>query len=65
MEQVHFAHADLTETLKRYNPEKLKDGWNTMPDGEKNFFISTPSAGLWATNQRLADRETTKLRAAG
>ena len=28
-------------------------GQNTMPDGERVFFISTPSAGLWATRQRL------------
>jgi hypothetical protein len=26
-----------------------------MPDGEKVFLISTPSAGLWSTKQRLED----------
>ena len=53
IEGVHFAHADLNETLKRYNPLMMKEGWNTMPDGEKVYFISTPSAGLWATRPRL------------
>lgn len=53
IEGVRFAHADLNEVMKRYNPTKMKEGWNIMPDGEKVFFISTPSAGLWATRQRL------------
>jgi len=31
----------------------MKEGWNTMPDGEEVFYISTPSAGLWATREKL------------
>ncbi len=53
MEQVKFAYADYDETVKRYPLNKLKEGWNTMADGEEIFFISTPSAGLWSTKQRL------------
>jgi nickel-dependent lactate racemase len=53
MEQVKFAYADYHETVKRYPLDKLKEGWNTMPDGEEIFYISTPSAGLWSTKQRL------------
>jgi hypothetical protein len=34
----------------------MKEGWNVMGDGEKVFFISTPSAGLWATRARLEER---------
>jgi len=56
MESVHFGYADLNETLKRYDPSKLTEGWNTMPDGERIYFINTPSAGLWSTRQRIADR---------
>jgi hypothetical protein len=26
-----------------------------MPDGEEVFYISTPSAGLWATKAKLND----------
>jgi hypothetical protein len=48
----------LKQTLDRYPIEKMKDGWNTMPDGEKVFFIPTPSAGLWATKARLAARDS-------
>ena len=57
MESVHFGYADLQETLKRYPADKLKEGWNTMPDGEKIYFINTPSAGLWSTRERMGDRD--------
>jgi len=56
IEGVNFEYADLQEMLKRYDPAKMKEGWNTMPDGERVFFISTPSAGLWATRAKLGDR---------
>ena len=57
MESVNFSYADLKQTLERYNPDKLKNGFNTMPDGEEIFFISTPSAGLWTTEEKLFDRD--------
>ncbi len=53
IESVNFCYADYRETIKRYNPETLKNGFNTMPDGEEIYFISTPSAGLWSTAERL------------
>jgi nickel-dependent lactate racemase len=53
IEQVKFAYADLDETLQRYPLEKMAEGWNTMPDGEEVFYISTPSAGLWSVKSRL------------
>ena len=56
IEGVNFAYADLAEMQKRYDPVKMKEGWNTMADGEKVFYISTPSAGLWATREKLGDR---------
>jgi nickel-dependent lactate racemase len=56
MEQVNFRHADLAATLKRYQPEMLEEGWNTTSDGERFFFIPTPSAGLWATREKLYGR---------
>lgn len=53
---VGFEYADLAETLARYPPDRMREGWNTMPDGERVFFIGTPSAGLWATRARMGDR---------
>ena len=43
-----FAYGNLEEMTARYNPEKLKDGFNTLPDGEEIFYISNPALGLWA-----------------
>ena len=54
--EVGFNYADLNETISRYNPEKLKNGFNTMPDGEEIYFISTPSAGLWSTAEKIQNR---------
>ena len=56
IEGVHFGYADLRETLARYPPASMREGWNTMPDGERVFFISTPSAGLWATREKIEAR---------
>ncbi|MCR5358606.1 MAG: lactate racemase domain-containing protein [Thermoguttaceae bacterium] len=56
IESVGFGYADLAETLRRYDPAKLKSGFNTMPDGEEIYFISTPSAGLWSTAEKLENR---------
>ena len=53
IEGVGYEYADLGEALARYAPERMTEGWNTMPDGEEVFYISTPSAGLWATEAKL------------
>lgn len=56
IESVNFSYADLNEMTKKYNPELLKDGFNTMPDGEEIFYISNPALGLWAwKNKFLTD----------
>lgn len=55
---VNFNYANLDKMWERYNPEKLANGFNTLPDGEEVYFISTPSAGLWSTRDRLLDRAT-------
>lgn len=53
IESVNFGYADLATTMKRYDPQKLRDGINTMPDGEKVFYISNPALGLWAHKDRF------------
>ena len=54
IESVHFRYADLNEMMQRYNPEKLTDGFNILPDGEEVFYISNPALGLWAHRDRFA-----------
>jgi len=58
IESVGYSYMDLDEALARYSPDVMTDGWNTMPDGERVYYISTPSAGLWATRDKLAQRAT-------
>jgi hypothetical protein len=53
IEGVHFRYASLDEMMQRYNPEKLTDGFNIMPDGEEVFYISNPALGLWAHRDRF------------
>jgi len=53
IESVNFNYADLTEITKRYNPQKLKEGYNILPDGEEVFYISNPAIGLWAYKERF------------
>jgi nickel-dependent lactate racemase len=53
IEGVGYRWADLAAMQARYRPERLKDGWNDLPDGERIFYISNPALGLWAHRKRL------------
>ena len=53
IESVNYHYGDLTEFSSRYDIKKLKDGFNTLPDGERVFFISNPALGLWAHRDRF------------
>jgi len=53
IESVGFKYADYDEMTAKYNPEKLKDGFNILPDGEEIFYISNPAIGLWAYKDRF------------
>ena len=52
IEGVHFEYGDLKEYEKKYDPAKLRDGWNVV-DGEEIFYISNPGLGLWAYKGRF------------
>ena len=55
IEGVGFNYGVLDEVLARYPLDKLKDGWNTMPDGEEVYYISNPALGLWDYPGRFKD----------
>ena len=55
IESVHYAAASYDEMIRRYDPEKLAYGWNTMPDGEEIFFVPNPALGLWIDKTRFED----------
>ena len=46
VEGVGFDYMPYDEAVKKYNPENLKDGYNTV-DGEEVYYISNPALGLW------------------
>lgn len=56
IESVGFEYADLGAMLQKYAPDRMKEGVNRLGDGEEVFFIPTPSAGLWATREKLFGR---------
>ena len=53
IESVNFKYVDLAQMTQKYNPDKLEDGFNVMPDGEEIFYISNPALGLWAFKDRF------------
>ncbi len=54
IESVNYNYADLSKMLEKYNPGKLKDGFNNV-DGEEVYFISNPALGLWAYKDRFKE----------
>jgi nickel-dependent lactate racemase len=53
VEGVNFKYMPLADAYQKYDPAKLKDGFNTLPDGEEIFFISNPAIGLWADKAKF------------
>jgi len=53
IESVGYEWGSLDEATARYDVKKLHVGWNSMPDGERIFFIPNPALGLWAEKQRI------------
>jgi nickel-dependent lactate racemase len=53
IERAGFQYAEPRRMMQRYDPAKLRDGFNTMPDGEEVFYISNPGLGLWAYRGRM------------
>ncbi len=52
IEGVGYEFGKLTEMQSRYDPAKLKEGWNDI-GGERVYYISNPALGLWAHRDRL------------
>ncbi|MHC4213011.1 MAG: nickel-dependent putative hexonate epimerase [Planctomycetota bacterium] len=53
IESVNFKYGDLAEMKKKYDPDKLTDGFNRLDNGEEIFFISNPAIGLWSFRERF------------
>jgi nickel-dependent lactate racemase len=49
---VKFNYESPDKMMKKYDPGKLKDGFNVV-DGEEIFYISNPALGLWSTKDKF------------
>ena len=52
IESVGYASADYDEAARKYDPAKLRYGYNTV-DGEEIFYIPNPALGLWIDKERF------------
>ena len=52
VEGVGFKSADYDEMAAKYDPAKLKYGYNTV-DGEEIYFIPNPALGLWINREKF------------
>ena len=49
-----FNAADYDELAEKYNPDKLKYGYNTV-DGEEIYYIPNPALGLWINREKFEE----------
>jgi nickel-dependent lactate racemase len=53
IESVGYEWGSLDEALNRYDIGALRLGRNTLPGGERIFFVPNPALGLWAEKKRF------------
>lgn len=53
IEAAGFRYAPFDRMAERYDPARLRDGWNQV-DSEEVYFISNPALGLWAHRERFS-----------
>ena len=52
IKSVGFLSASYDELVKKYDPEKLHYGYNTV-DGEEIYYIPNPALGLWINREKF------------
>ena len=53
IEGVCFNYLPYEEAARLYPPDKLKDGFNTLENGEEIYYISNPALGLWTDKNKF------------
>jgi len=53
IEGANYKYMSYEEACSIYHPENLKDGFNTLDNGEVIYYISNPALGLWASKERF------------
>ena len=56
VEGANFKYMPYNEAIKKYNPKVLKDGFNTLDNGETIYYISNPAVGLWALKKHFVEQ---------
>jgi len=54
VESVNYEYAELGAMMRAYDINAMTDGVNTLPNGDRVFFISNPAIGLWACRNRMS-----------
>ena len=52
VESVGFHAADYDTMIQKYDPAKLRAGYNTV-DGEQIYYVPNPALGLWISKERF------------
>lgn len=56
IESAGYTFGDIASLSKRYDVNRLADGWNRDTDGSEFYFIRNPALGLWeADRTRVAN----------
>jgi nickel-dependent lactate racemase len=55
-----FGYEDFERMAKKYDPRKLKYGYNQV-EGEEIFFVPNPGLGLWAYRGRFDVQDTSVI----
>jgi nickel-dependent lactate racemase len=59
-----FGYEDFERMVKKYDPRKLKYGYNQV-EGEEIFFVPNPGLGLWAYRGRFDVQDTSVIQGHG
>ena len=51
IQNVGYEWMDYEEAAALYNPDTLKEGWNTLENGEDIYFVKTPALVLWKVDE--------------
>ena len=58
IEGVGFQFGELAQMMARYDPNRLKDGWNRLADGEEVYYISNQGSAFGAQQTVAMDPGT-------
>lgn len=51
VEGVGYRYMPVEDALRLYHPETLCEGFNTLENGERIYYISNPALGLWIADE--------------